>query len=71
MLIGDNAGGKAIIDGTVGENEALGLTEEESRWETWNKRGFKQELALTGFMVLSIKNYLDGSLRREWLETSN
>ena len=47
------------------------LTEEESRWETWNKSGFKQELAPTGCMVLSIKNYLDGSLRREWLETSN
>ena len=47
------------------------LTEEESRWETWNKSGFKQELAPTGCMVLSIKNYLDGSLRREWLETSS
>lgn len=47
------------------------LTEDESRWETWNKRGFKQELAPTGCMVISIRNYLDGSLRREWLETSN
>ena len=45
------------------------LTQKEREWETWNTSGVKQELVPTGCLLLSIKNYLDGSLRREWLET--
>jgi hypothetical protein len=44
------------------------LTEKEREREPWNKKGVKQELQPSGFLVFAIKTYLVGSLRREWLE---
>lgn len=44
------------------------LTEKEREREPWNKKGVKQELQPSGFLVFVIKTYLVGSLRREWLE---
>lgn len=43
------------------------LTAEELKWGG-NKSGMTQELQPTGFFLFTIKRYLPGSLRREWLE---
>ncbi len=43
------------------------LTAEELRWGG-NKSGMRQELQPTGFFLFTMKRYLPGSLRREWLE---
>jgi len=47
------------------------LTEKERKREPWNKKGVKQELQPSGFLVFVIKTYLVGSLRREWLEKAS
>lgn len=41
------------------------LTEKEREREPWNKKGVKQELQPSGFLVFVIKTYLVESLRRE------
>ncbi|MFN5085848.1 MAG: hypothetical protein ACK5EX_10230, partial [Novosphingobium sp.] len=47
------------------------LTEQEKRWETWNKDGMKTDLVGTGCLVFAIKSYLVGNLKREWLERAD
>lgn len=44
------------------------LTEREKQWESWNKSGMKTDLQGSGFLIFSIKSYLVGDLKREWLE---
>lgn len=43
------------------------MTAEELKWGG-NKSGMTRELQPTGFFLFTIKRYLPGSLRREWLE---
>lgn len=45
------------------------LTDDEKRWRSSSDRDWKQVLEGTGRFVFSIQTYLDGSLRREWLES--
>ncbi len=45
------------------------LTDDEKRWRSSTDRDWKQVLEGTGRLVFTIKSYLDGSLRREWLES--
>jgi hypothetical protein len=45
------------------------LNENEQRWRIPGDSDWRRELQPTGKLVLSIKTYLPGNLRREWLET--
>lgn len=45
------------------------LNENEQRWRIPGDSDWRRELQPTGKLVFSIKTYLPGNLRREWLET--
>lgn len=47
------------------------LTTEEKRWSFGSKQDWKQELVGTSYLAFSIKSYLIGNHRREWLETES
>lgn len=44
------------------------LTDEERRWESWNKSGVKTELEPTGHFQFSIRSWIDQPIRKNWLE---
>lgn len=45
------------------------LNDSEKRWASKDDKGWRQELQPTNRLVLSIKTYLPGNLRREWIES--
>jgi hypothetical protein len=44
------------------------LTEDEKRWGVFNDRPWRQELQPTGFLVFSIKTYLEPGIKQEWID---
>ena len=44
------------------------LTDEEQRWASPKSKGWRYELQSTAKLVLTIKTYLPGRLRTEWIE---
>lgn len=44
------------------------LTEEEQRWETWNRSGVRTELAPTGCLQFTISAWTEEPVRKNWLE---
>jgi hypothetical protein len=47
------------------------LNDSEKRWASKDDKGWRQELQSTGKLVFTIKTYLPGNLRREWIESDN
>lgn len=45
------------------------LTDEERRWETWNRSGVRKELEPTGFLQFTISAWTEESVRKNWLES--
>jgi hypothetical protein len=47
------------------------LNDDEKRWASRDDKGWRQELVPTGKFVFTIKTYLPGNLRGEWIETDD
>lgn len=45
------------------------LTEEEKRWETWNRSGVRTELEPTGRLQFTISAWTEQPVRKTWLES--
>lgn len=45
------------------------LTDEEKRWETWNRSGLRKELEPTGFFQFTISAWTEQPVRKVWLES--
>lgn len=45
------------------------MTQDEKRWETWNRSGVKKELEPTGRLEVRLETWTDQRCRKTWLET--